>query len=503
MTLLRLLLASAFAAGASASSIGAPVSPTAEPRAAIPWRTWEEAKRISDGSNDRPIYAYLGSELSELSRETEQQTFARAETAAWLAGNFLCVRISEVADPQIAAFVQDLVERVRQQKGPPYHVWLTPRFEPYDAAGYLPPAEEWSQPGFLKTARAALDVWRERPDAATAAARELRALAPPEPPSTRLPSVATLLERGTDAWLAAEDRTHGGFGEAPKEHHAEVIRFLLHRGPGGRQAALRAADALVRGALQDPADGGFYRRTIDEAWREPYRQKRLIDQARIAVALLETDEVANRPDWRQAAHRALRFGLTQLGRPEGGFLAALDTTDGAAPTGRVGVASLATQGVFLGALIRAGEPFQAEAETLARHLRASIQPARNGPSEPGAAPEERSAADLLGAAFGLSLSRDPGDQRLAQELARTALAQYHDARSGLFWAVSAEGAASLPWRPLALPSPIRAESLALAIGVDSGPRQQLRRALRHTIEFDPLPPAEILIALTRDAESAP
>jgi hypothetical protein len=91
----------------------------------------------------------------------------------------------------------------------------------------------------------------------------------------------------------------------------------------------------------------------------------------------------------------------------------------------------------------------------------------------------------------------------ATRLARTALAQYHDARSGLCWAVSAEGAASLPWRPLALPSPIRAESLALAIGVDSDPRQQLRRALRHTIEFDPLPPAEILIALTRDAESAP
>jgi hypothetical protein len=105
--------------------------------------------------------------------------------------------------------------------------------------------------------------------------------------------------------------------------------------------------------------------------------------------------------------------------------------------------------------------------------------------------------------FGLSLSRSPGDQHLARELARTALTQHHDARSGLFWAFSEEGTASLPWRPLALPSPIRAESLALAIGIDPGPREQLRRALRHTIEFDPLPPAEILIALTRDAESAP
>jgi len=92
---------------------------------------------------------------------------------------------------------------------------------------------------------------------------------------------------------------------------------------------------------------------------------------------------------------------------------------------------------------------------------------------------------------------------LARELTRTALTQHHDARSGLFWAVSEEGTASLPWRPLALPSPIRAESLALAIGIDPGPREQLRRALRHISEFDPLPPAEILIALTRDAESAP
>jgi hypothetical protein len=503
MTILRLLLASAFAAVVAAMSIGAPASSTEKPGATIPWRSWEEAKRIGDVPNARPIYVYLGSELSELSRETEQQTFARAETAAWLAENFLCVRISETADPHIAAFVQDLVERVRHQKGPPYHVWLTPHFEPYEAAGYLPPAEEWSQPGFLKTARAALDAWRERPAAAIAAARELHALAQPEPPSTRLPSVTALLERGTAAWSAAEDRTHGGFGEAPKEHHAEVIRFLLHRGPAAREAALRAADALVSGSLQNPADGGFYRRTIDEAWREPYRQQRLIDQARIAVALLEADEVAHRPDWRQAAHRALRFGLTRLGRPEGGFLAAIDTTEGAVPDGKVGIASLATQGVFLGALIRAGEPFQAEAEALARHLRASIQPVLEGPPGPSAAAPARSAADLLGSAFGLSLCRSPGDQHLARELARTALTQHHDARSGLFWAVSEEGTASLPWRPLALPSPIRAESLALAIGIDPGPREQLRRALRQIIEFDPLPPAEILIALTRDAESAP
>ncbi len=177
--------------------------------------------------------------------------------------------------------------------------------------------------------------------------------------------------------------------------------------------------------------------------------------------------------------------------------------EGAVPDGTVGIASLATQGVFPGALIRAGELFQAAAEALARHLRASIQPVLEGPPGPSAASHARSAADLLGSAFGLSLSRSPGDQHLARELARTALTQHHGARSGRFWAVSEEGTASLPWRPLALPSPIRAASLALAIGIDPGPREQLRRALRHTIEFDPLPPAEILIALTRDAESAP
>ena len=503
MNILRALLASVSAACAATLSIGGPTSSPEEPRRAIPWQTWEEAKRSSGGSNERPIYLYLGSKLSELSRETERQTFARAETAAWLALHFVCVRIDEATDPEIAAFVQDLVERVRQQKGPPYHVWLTPRFEPFEATGYLPPAEEWSQPGFLKTARAALEVWRDHPDAAVASVRELQSLASPEVPSATLPSVAALLERGTAAWIAAEDQAHGGFGEAPKEPHADVIRFLLHRGPAAREAALRATAALVGGALQDPSDGGFFCRTIDEAWREPYRQKRLIDQARIAVALLDADQVVNRPEWRHAAHRALRFGLTHLRHPEGGFFAALDFTEGAAPDGTVGLASLAAQGVFLRALIRAGEPFRDEAEAVARHLRTLFQPTLPSPSTAPARTLAPSPADLLGAAFGLSLSPVADDRSLARELTRTAFARHHDTRTGLFWAVSADGAALLPWRPLAIPSPIRPESLALTIGVDPSSREQLLRSLRHTIEFDPLPPAEILIALARDAESVP
>lgn len=466
------------------------------------WKTWHEVAAARPTADDRPIYAFLGSDLSELSRSTEDQCFGRPETAQWLATHFLCVRIDERTEPEITVFVRDLVERVRQQKGPPYHVWFTPALEPYEAAGYLPPSEEWSQPGFLKTARGALEAWRDHRATVKAAARELREAARPEVPSARLPSASALLARGTEAWLAAEDPVHGGFGQAPKEPNPEAIRFLLTQGPAAKSAALRAARAIVSGALLDPQDGGFFRRTIDEAWREPYRQKHLIDQARIAYALMEAADAGGEPTWTQAAHRSLGFVLTRLQSPDGLLFAALDGTQDSTGNGESVGASLAAQGLLLAALQRAGAPFEKEAKDLARRLRAST------PLPLAAASVSRShptplATDLLAVASCLSRSPSPEDRRHAEALLKLCLGEYWNESSGTFWAVSAAPSTTLPWRPLVPISPVRAESLALPIVDGRVQAQEIARALRYAIEFEPLPAADILLALAATKERAP
>lgn len=460
--------------------------------AAIPWRTWAEVSSADRKDDGRPVYVFLGSRLSELSRATDAQTFSRPETAQWLTDHFTCVRIDAAQEPEIAAFIRDLVERVRGQKGPPYHVWLTPRLAPFEAAGYLPPSEEWSQPGFLRTARAARDAWHANPTGVAAAAAELRHLALPETPSARLPPTAALLERGTRAWLDAEDRSHGGFGDAPKEPHPDVIRFLLQRGPEARAAALRAAGALVQGALQDPGTGGFFRRTIDEAWREPYRQHLLVDQALIAHALYDAADAGGRADWSASAHRALRFALTRLRTTDGGFSEAIDRTDGAEADAPPGAAPLGAQGLLLAALWRAGSPLAAEAEALTRVLRLSTLAAAS-PAAPGSA--TLGVHDALGVAAGLSRSPHPEDRQHARALAAYAERLFLDARTGAFWAISADRALALPWRPLALPTPLRPAAIALSLGTDAATHGPLQRALRHAIEFDPLPPPDILLAL--------
>lgn len=489
---LRLTSAALFATATAIASEAAPLA----------WKTWQEVARPKSSGGDRPIYAFLGSDLSELSRSTEQQSFGRPETAAWLATQFVCVRIDETTEPAIAAFVRDLVERVRQQKGPPYHVWFTPQLEPYETAGYLPPSEEWSQPGFLKTARGALEAWRDHRSTVTAAVRELRESARPEVPSERLPSVSTLLARGAEAWLAAEDVMHSGFGQAPKEPNPEAIRFLLTQGPAAKDAALRAARAIVDGALQDPQDGGFFRRTIDEAWREPYRQKHLLDQARIAYALMEAADSGGEPTWTEAAHRALRFALNRLKSPGGGFLAALDETENRPARSISGTASLAAQGFFLTALQRAGEPFANDAKDLARHLIVSTTlPIPLAPSPRGRFTPL--ATDLIAVASSLSDSPRAEDRRHAKALVTIGLDEFWDDSSGRFWAVSAPSSSTLPWRPHAPISPVRAESLALTLVDSPATVERMRRALQYAIEFDPLPPADILLALAATNERIP
>lgn len=472
----------------------------AQASSGVQWHAWNDSTLAAAKEQKLSVYVFIGTPLSELTRATINQTFTSPKTVEWLNQNFFCIFVDGDARPDLAAYGQHYIRSLKQLQGSPVHLWLTPDLQLYDGANYLPPTEEWGKPGFLKAARSALDTWTGDPARARRLAAEALEMMHVPPLDADAPADATAkLAAAAKAWIAAIDPVNGGFGAAPKQPEPEVIRFLLQRGDAAsRDAALNAARALVKGACRDAVDGGFYRRCIDEAWKEPYYQKTLLDQARIALALFDAADAAKDESLRAAAEGALEFAVTALRRPDGMFVAALDGTLEENPSGRpqfvpVGRASLHALALLYTAFWRShsnhfGVTVDIESKLREARGQNNFLPHMLGRDFPA------TAADHLALAW---LRRVGGNTRQAEESATFATQRFFDAATGTYQASPTELPRGISLRVPASGDTPSAEVLALLAGVDAKTATQIRRALLSNIEYDEQPPGDVLLGLSQ------
>ena len=328
--LLAVLTASAACAAASSLASSPSAFLRAQAQSPVNWELWNGQTLGRAKAENKPVYVFIGSFLSELSRATCGQSFSNAETAAYLNQHFICVIVDREEQPEVAAYARLYLQTAKQKDGWPIHLWLTPELQPYDGAGYLPPSEEWGGSSFIMLARQAGNAWTTNPKACRGHAGEAVSMMAPRPPEA-LPAVTPAelkekLAQAAAAWRATFDSAHGGFGTAAKAPEPELLRFLLHQSPDDRAEAVATLQALSNGAAHDPVDGGFFRHTMDAAWHVPYLQKTLVDQARLAFVFLDAAQTIGDATLAGGARDALDYALLRLGTPDGGFAAAEDAT---------------------------------------------------------------------------------------------------------------------------------------------------------------------------------
>jgi len=259
------------------------------------------------------------------------------------------VKVDREQRPDIDAIYMKAVQGMTGRGGWPMSVFLTPDGEPFYAGTYFPKDDRHGMPSFLKVARSVSGAWTENRDEVVASAREIAAsiaasdtLEPVEVIDARAvtrEAAALVLER---AW----DRTHGGFGRAPKFPQAMTITWLLTRSDRtGEDAALEAAvqalDHMGRGGINDLLAGGFARYSTDERWLVPHFEKMLYDNALLLPAYALAAVRARRSGTmgsfasmlervaEETAEFLLRPAPFGFARPDGTFIAAFDAdTDG-------------------------------------------------------------------------------------------------------------------------------------------------------------------------------
>jgi uncharacterized protein YyaL (SSP411 family) len=219
-------------------------------------------------------------------------------------------------------------------------VFLEPeKLRPFWAGTYFPPrARENMGPGFTDVMQGMHGAWTQQRDgvmkqaAAVAEEVEKGLSAAREPKQVGAGEVS----KAASELLQGLDRTHGGFGGAPKFPQPAQLEFLLDvRAAAGDEATTASIDEAVRftldrmavGGLLDQVGGGFHRYCVDASWTVPHFEKMLYDNAQLAALYARAHEVYGDDFYARVARRTCDYVLREMtfeGDGGGGFFSAQD-----------------------------------------------------------------------------------------------------------------------------------------------------------------------------------
>ncbi|HEX7828016.1 MAG TPA: DUF255 domain-containing protein [Thermoanaerobaculia bacterium] len=287
--------------------------------APIAWQPWSSATLQRAVRENRPIFLSVCYAASNECYRMHREAFLIGETAETMNAYYVPVLLDRIEHPEIAESYQTLLRSMAGKSGYPAHFILTPALEPFAAAGYLEAGElsrmliinanRWAKERAQVTAEAKANVEK---------ARELGEKRAPSPVDDKT------IEAVIDDIAKRYDATNGDFDAvAPRRPHPMIVSFLLRyaartKHEGIRGVAIDTLRKLAVAPVRDQLGGGFHRATHDVAWREPYFEKLLPDQALLALAYIDAAQITNDPELAYVARTTLDYVASDLRNARGG-----------------------------------------------------------------------------------------------------------------------------------------------------------------------------------------
>ena len=244
---------------------------------------------------------------------------------------FVSIKVDREERPDVDSVYMSAAQAMGIQGGWPLTVFLTPAGLPYYAGTYFPPEDRPGLRGFPAVLRAAATAYHQQGDEIGAMGEKVREAVSPRrmPPAGE--ATTAVLDAAATALAGQIDRTHGGFGAAPKFPHPQALDLMLRRSRATgdakiRDAALLSLDAMARGGIHDQVGGGFHRYSVDARWSVPHFEKMLYDNGLLAPVYLHAFQLSGRDDMLEVCTRTLDYMAREL-RVSGGAFAASQDAD--------------------------------------------------------------------------------------------------------------------------------------------------------------------------------
>lgn len=302
----------------------------------VDWRPWGPEAFAEARRRDVPLFVSIGYSTCYWCHVMERECFEDEAIARVMNELFVCVKVDREERPDVDDVYMAATVMSTGHGGWPMSVFVEPsQLRPFWCGTYFPPEPRGQMPGFPHVLRGIASAWREqRPDVekqAEAMAQAVRDhLATPPPPRTL---GLAQVEQAVQLLLRLHDRTHGGFGGAPKFPQPLLIEFLLEvRESASDEATRHSIDSAIRltldkmaiGGLFDQAGGGFHRYCVDATWTVPHFEKMLYDNAMLMGLYARASKVYDDAFYARIARETMQWALREMRSPEGVFFSALD-----------------------------------------------------------------------------------------------------------------------------------------------------------------------------------
>jgi uncharacterized protein YyaL (SSP411 family) len=270
-------------------------------RLPITWYEWhEESFELAD-TLDLPVMLYITAPWCEPCHLMEKTTLSDPDVVATLNDDFIPIMVDADKRPD--------VDSRYNRGGWPTTAFLNANGDVLESHNFLTTEQMMLALGRLKARYSGEDV----PIAPTIAIRPGVQLAEAE---DRPEAIGELRPELVDAVAAqvveAFDREHGGFGGAPKFHHADVLEFALalaHRTGDETLSEVvhKSLAAMAHSALYDHAEGGFFRYSTTADWSVPHYEKMAGDQGQLLTLYLRGYKATGRQVYLDTARGILGY----------------------------------------------------------------------------------------------------------------------------------------------------------------------------------------------------
>ena len=306
----------------------------------VDWYPWGDEAWARARAEDKPVLVSVGYAACHWCHVMERESFEDEAIAALQNDLVVSIKVDREERPDVDEIYMDAQQMLHGHGGWPLNVFCTPDGRPFFGGTYFPPQRRTGMPGWTDVLQGVTRAFREQRDQVEQQATELTKhlnlrveLAGEELPETP----AQIRSRAATALLQSADRTHGGFGGAPKFPQPFYLQLLVQQAldesasnrDDARQHLAHSLRKMAEGGIYDQLAGGFHRYAVDQIWLVPHFEKMLYDNALLIPLYLDAHRLsaAESDDARlfaRIARETADYLLDGLQAPDGAFYASTD-----------------------------------------------------------------------------------------------------------------------------------------------------------------------------------
>ena len=254
------------------------------------WYPWGDEAFNKAKKENKLIFLSIGYSTCHWCHVMEKESFENEKIASFINKHFVSIKVDREEMPHIDKYYQDVFILLNRRGGGwPLSLILTPNKKVFFSATYIPATEKYNFKGIVEVFGNVYDYYKNNTkEVEKRALRIEKAMNRPKN-IKNIPLDLKVVDKYIQIIKHNFDDEEYGIGVSPKFPHAFMLEamldiYLVNQNKDMLDIPQKMLKAMANGGIYDQIEGGFYRYSVDEAWRIPHFEKMLYTNGELLSA---------------------------------------------------------------------------------------------------------------------------------------------------------------------------------------------------------------------------